>query len=184
MLDATGRPADFGDGELFADPDPVPAVRELQAGGVLASVPPHAPRLRRSRQLAREERVADLDEPLATEARFVAAVHDGDRELAQAFHRRDVRLRAAVVEAFEQRTVVDRVAREERAARAVEQADRVGRVPGQVQHLERDVAEVDHVAFDELVVRGARLDGVRVDIEVGGRERARAARREGRSRRR
>ena len=40
LLDATGRPADFGDGQLFADPDPVPAVRELQSNGVLASVPP------------------------------------------------------------------------------------------------------------------------------------------------
>ena len=39
LVDATGRPADFGDGHLFADPDPVPAVRELQADGKLASVP-------------------------------------------------------------------------------------------------------------------------------------------------
>ncbi len=39
VLDATGRPADFGDGHLFADPDPVAAVRELQASGALASVP-------------------------------------------------------------------------------------------------------------------------------------------------
>jgi len=39
LLDATGRPADFGDGSLFADPDPVPAVRELQERGALESVP-------------------------------------------------------------------------------------------------------------------------------------------------
>ena len=39
LLDATGRPADFGDGNLFSDPDPVPAVRELQESGAVASVP-------------------------------------------------------------------------------------------------------------------------------------------------
>ena len=38
-LDATGRPADFGDQRLFADPDPVPAVRELRESGRLASTP-------------------------------------------------------------------------------------------------------------------------------------------------
>ena len=31
--DATGRPADFSDDRFFSDPDPVPAVRELQATG-------------------------------------------------------------------------------------------------------------------------------------------------------
>ncbi|HET6793450.1 MAG TPA: hypothetical protein VFH45_03350, partial [Acidimicrobiales bacterium] len=39
VLDATGRPADWGDERLFADPNPVAAVRELQDGGELASVP-------------------------------------------------------------------------------------------------------------------------------------------------
>ena len=39
-LDATGRPADYGDESLFADPDPVPAVRELRATGSVASTPP------------------------------------------------------------------------------------------------------------------------------------------------
>lgn len=34
-LDPTGRPADYGDERLFADPDPVPAVRELRKDGVL-----------------------------------------------------------------------------------------------------------------------------------------------------
>ena len=38
-LDATGRPADFGDERLFADPDPVPAVREIAETGAVASVP-------------------------------------------------------------------------------------------------------------------------------------------------
>ena len=40
VVDATGRNADYGDVALFADPDPVPAVRELQTDGVVASVPP------------------------------------------------------------------------------------------------------------------------------------------------
>ena len=39
MLDATGRPADYGDDRLFADPDPVPAVRELRQSGTLESTP-------------------------------------------------------------------------------------------------------------------------------------------------
>jgi len=38
-LDATGRPADYGDEQLFSDPDPVPAVRELRATGDVASTP-------------------------------------------------------------------------------------------------------------------------------------------------
>ena len=39
VTDATGRDADYGDPGLFADPDPVPAVRELQETGQLRSVP-------------------------------------------------------------------------------------------------------------------------------------------------
>ena len=39
VLDATGRPADYGDADLFSDPDPVPAVRELRQSGDVASVP-------------------------------------------------------------------------------------------------------------------------------------------------
>ena len=38
-LDATGREADYGDRRLFEDPDPVPAVVELQRVGELASTP-------------------------------------------------------------------------------------------------------------------------------------------------
>jgi catechol-2,3-dioxygenase len=38
-LDATGRPADYGDDRLFGDPNPVPAVSELRTTGELASVP-------------------------------------------------------------------------------------------------------------------------------------------------
>jgi catechol 2,3-dioxygenase-like lactoylglutathione lyase family enzyme len=39
VTDATGRDADYGDDGLFADPDPVSAVRELREQGTLASVP-------------------------------------------------------------------------------------------------------------------------------------------------
>ena len=35
VVDPTGRPADFADGRLFADDDPVPAVRELSETGRL-----------------------------------------------------------------------------------------------------------------------------------------------------
>ena len=39
VLDATGRPADYGDDRLFSDPDPVPAVRELIENGEVADTP-------------------------------------------------------------------------------------------------------------------------------------------------
>ncbi|GAA5054599.1 catechol 2,3-dioxygenase-like lactoylglutathione lyase family enzyme [Thermocatellispora tengchongensis] len=35
-IDPTGRPVDYADERLFADPDPVPAVRELRETGTLA----------------------------------------------------------------------------------------------------------------------------------------------------
>ena len=38
-LDATARPAEYGDVRLFGDPDPVPAVRELASAGELAWTP-------------------------------------------------------------------------------------------------------------------------------------------------
>jgi catechol 2,3-dioxygenase-like lactoylglutathione lyase family enzyme len=37
--DPTGRPVDYDDDRFFSDPDPVPAVRELQRSGELASTP-------------------------------------------------------------------------------------------------------------------------------------------------
>jgi catechol 2,3-dioxygenase-like lactoylglutathione lyase family enzyme len=40
VTDATGRAADYTGGPLFADNDPVPAVRELAEQGELSSVPP------------------------------------------------------------------------------------------------------------------------------------------------
>jgi catechol 2,3-dioxygenase-like lactoylglutathione lyase family enzyme len=39
VTDATGRPVDYGDTRLFADPDPVPAVAELRARGEVESIP-------------------------------------------------------------------------------------------------------------------------------------------------
>jgi hypothetical protein len=39
VQDATARPFDASDGDLFADPDPVPAVRELIDSGALGSMP-------------------------------------------------------------------------------------------------------------------------------------------------
>jgi catechol 2,3-dioxygenase-like lactoylglutathione lyase family enzyme len=39
VTDPTGRPTDYADEGLFADPDPVPAVRELRAEGRVRSVP-------------------------------------------------------------------------------------------------------------------------------------------------
>ena len=39
VTDATGRDSDYGDGTLFSDPDPVPAVREIQEHGTVSTVP-------------------------------------------------------------------------------------------------------------------------------------------------
>jgi len=39
VIDATGRPVDYADRDLFGDTDPVAAVRELQERGALESVP-------------------------------------------------------------------------------------------------------------------------------------------------
>ncbi|MCU1374641.1 MAG: hypothetical protein JWO68_1927 [Actinomycetia bacterium] len=39
-IDATGRPADFGDERFFSDPDPVPAARELREHGQVAHTVP------------------------------------------------------------------------------------------------------------------------------------------------
>lgn len=39
VVDATGRPAQYDDGRMFADPDPVPAARELADRGELAWTP-------------------------------------------------------------------------------------------------------------------------------------------------
>ena len=39
VLDATGRPADYGDERVFADPNPVPAVEELRATGTIGGAP-------------------------------------------------------------------------------------------------------------------------------------------------
>ncbi len=39
VTDATGRAADYGDGVLFSDPDPVPAVLEIQQHGSVQTVP-------------------------------------------------------------------------------------------------------------------------------------------------
>ena len=41
VVDGTGRPTDYNDAALFGDPDPVPAVAELAAGGI-EEVPAHA----------------------------------------------------------------------------------------------------------------------------------------------
>jgi catechol 2,3-dioxygenase-like lactoylglutathione lyase family enzyme len=38
-IDATGRPADYGDKELFSDPDPVPAVAEIRDPGHVLTAP-------------------------------------------------------------------------------------------------------------------------------------------------
>jgi catechol 2,3-dioxygenase-like lactoylglutathione lyase family enzyme len=40
VLDATAEATDWDNGRLFSDPDPVPAVREIERIGTVSSVPP------------------------------------------------------------------------------------------------------------------------------------------------
>ena len=40
VRDVTGRTSNYDDDQIYGDPDPVPAVRELCATGTLATVPP------------------------------------------------------------------------------------------------------------------------------------------------
>jgi catechol 2,3-dioxygenase-like lactoylglutathione lyase family enzyme len=40
VVDATGRPTDYGDDMLFSDPSPVPAVAELRTAGKVSWTPP------------------------------------------------------------------------------------------------------------------------------------------------
>ncbi len=55
VLDATGRPADYRDAQLFGDRDPVPAVLELMTEGRLSSTP--------RTQLAHEPGVGAIVDP-------------------------------------------------------------------------------------------------------------------------
>ena len=79
---------------------------------------------------ARDICVAQLDQAGAAEAGFVAAVYDLDREGAQPFHRRDVHVDVGVVVAVEQRSVVHRVAGEERPEAASQSPIESGEWPG------------------------------------------------------
>jgi hypothetical protein len=107
----------------------------------------------------------------------VASVDDAHREVAQPAHGGDVRLDVAALELVEQRAVVDRVTREQHAAGGLPESDAAGGVAGEVEHLERAVAEVDDIVVGEQCGRrrgGARERGTRhpacghgVDQEVG-----------------
>lgn len=39
VRDVTGRPTDYDDSDIYSDPDPVPALRELHTTGTLSTVP-------------------------------------------------------------------------------------------------------------------------------------------------
>ena len=69
---------------------------------------------------------------------------------------------------------VDRVAREDRSVRVVQQADRTGSVPGGVEHDERPVSQIDHIAFvDEARRFGERRRPRRDDRSLDPARRSR-----------
>ena len=70
-------------------------------------------------------------------------------KLTQAAHRVDVRRDVASLEFVEQRPVVDRIAGEQDPARRLPQTDAPLGMTGQMEHLVRPVAQIDHVAVVE-----------------------------------
>lgn len=91
--------------------------------------------------------IAQLDKSSASEALFVATMDFGHGQFAQASHRRAVVTEVRPVELVEQRSVIDRVAGKQDASALLPQADATRGMTREVDHLERPVAQVDHVAF-------------------------------------
>src|SRR5690348_11212778 len=72
---------------------------------------------------------------------------DAYRQRAQPAHRPDVVRDIGMAELVEQRPVIDRVAREQRACPSLKEADAARRMARQVQDLETAVADIDDAAF-------------------------------------
>ncbi len=69
-----------------------------------------------------EIRPGDLAQSVATEARIVATMDDGDGQFEQTFHCRAVVTDVRVVSVVQERAVVDRIAREQRPGRGFPQS--------------------------------------------------------------
>jgi glycerol-3-phosphate dehydrogenase len=77
---------------------------------------------------------------------------------------------------IEQRSVIDRIAREEDSGRSLPKADAARGMPGQMQHLEAAIPEIDHVALAHAP-RGRRGQPCEApQVEAGTRQRCDEAR--------
>src|SRR5262245_35911814 len=97
--------------------------------------------------------VDDLAEAGRAEAREMAAMNHAYAQGAEPLHGREIVVAVRVIGVVDQRTVIDSVAREEDAGRALEQADAAGGMAGRVDDLESAIAEIHDVAVVELAAR-------------------------------
>jgi CheY-like chemotaxis protein len=94
--------------------------------------------------------MSQRDHSLAAETRLVSAMHYCHRQCAQSFHGRNVIFDAAVGQHVEQRTIINRVTGKQDAAARFPKPDTPRGMAGQMQDLERAIAEIYYVAFVEL----------------------------------
>src|SRR5579883_3006288 len=112
-----------------------------------------------------------MAQALAPEARVVARMDDPRRQTLEPPHGGEIGADVAAGDVIEDRPVVNGISGEERAARGFPQADAPRRMSGQVQHLERPVAEVDDIPL--LHQSGSRRGRTyeAPQVEVGPRQR-------------
>jgi len=87
------------------------------------------------------------------------------RRIAQALHGRHVDADVGARDVVEQGTVVDRVAREQRAGRLVPETDASRRVAGEMQYLVGAIVRVDDVTFSQEARGPCRFQPVGRHVE-------------------
>ena len=93
--------------------------------------------------------VGDLDQTLAPKALVMSAVHDFHGQFSEPLHGFDIGRDVAFGQVVEQRSIVDRVPREERSRSRFPESDTSARMAGQVEDLEMTIAEIDRVVHEQ-----------------------------------
>ncbi|MPL83908.1 hypothetical protein SDC9_29867 [bioreactor metagenome] len=99
------------------------------------------------------------------------AMHHPHRQPGKALHRAQVILGVRVIGLFDQRAVIDDVARDQHAARRFPQRDAARGMARRVDHLELPVAQIDDVAIGQDPRRRRRLHRVGGGLIGLGRQR-------------